>query len=186
MGEEDLAVFERQGKRDEFGPGFLIELLRGPFGGAARGIGKDFEIEQSGGGGIVVLEPGQRYDATRDHLFVVGWDGPAEDLVVNGDSLPAPRVLAKGVTHRLRFVFIGAVNGHTLTLADSAGPVTWRAVARDGYEMPAAQRELLPAQFRGWAGQTWDFEFQAARPGVYRLTLGDPAKPAWAGELVVR
>jgi len=69
---------------------------------------------------------------------VVGWDGLEEELVVNGDSLPA------------------------------------------------AQRELLPAQFRGWAGQTWDFEFQADRSGVYRLTLGDPAKPAWAGELVVR
>lgn len=137
-------------------------------------------------GGIVVLEPGQRYDARRDHLFVVGWDGLGEDLVVNGDSMPLPRVLDKGVTHRLRFVFIGAVNGHTLTLSDSAGPVTWRAVARDGFEMPAAQRVLLPARFQGWAGQTWDFEFQADTPRTYRLTLGDPAKPAWKGELVIR
>ena len=137
-------------------------------------------------GGIVVLEPGQRYDARRDHLFVLGWDGLGEDLVVNGDSMPLPRVLDKGVTHRLRFVFIGAVNGHTLTLSDSAGPVTWRAVARDGFEMPAAQRVLLPARFQGWAGQTWDFEFQADTPSSYRLTLGDPAKPAWKGELVIR
>lgn len=137
-------------------------------------------------GGIVVLEPGQRYDARRDHLFVVGWDGLGEDLVVNGDSMPLPRVLDKGVTHRLRFVFIGAVNGHTLTLSDSAGPVTWRAVARDGFEMPAAQRELLPARFKGWAGQTWDFEFEADTPGTYRLILGDPAAPAWRGELVIR
>ncbi len=137
-------------------------------------------------GGIVVLEPGQRYDARRDHLFVVGWDGLGEDLVVNGDSMPLPRVLDKGVTHRLRFVFIGAVNGHTLTLSDSAGPVTWRAVARDGFEMPAAQRVLLPARFQGWAGQTWDFEFQADTPSTYRLTLGNPAKPAWKGELVIR
>ena len=137
-------------------------------------------------GGIVVLEPGQRYDARRDHLFVVGWDGLGEDLVVNGDSMPLPRVLDKGVTHRLRFVFIGAVNGQTLTLSDSAGPVTWRAVARDGFEMPAAQRELLPARFQGWAGQTWDFEFQAGTPGTYRLLLGDPAAPVWKGELVIR
>ncbi|QJR37567.1 multicopper oxidase domain-containing protein [Gemmatimonas groenlandica] len=139
-------------------------------------------------GGIVVLEPGQRYNPARDHLFVVGWDGPDEParLLVNGDSAPPPKLLARGVTHRLRFVFIGAVNGNTLTLSDSTGPVTWRAVARDGYEMPAAQRELLPAKFRGWAGQTWDFEFQTDRPGVYRLTFGNPAKPVWKGELVVR
>ena len=139
-------------------------------------------------GGIVVLEPGQRYNPARDHLFVVGWDGPDEParLLVNGDSAPPPKLLERGVTHRLRFVFIGAVNGNTLTLSDSTGPVTWRAVARDGFEMPAAQRELLPAKFRGWAGQTWDFEFQADRPGVYRLTFGNPATPVWAGELVVR
>lgn len=139
-------------------------------------------------GGIVVLEPGQRYDPARDHLFVVGWDGPDEParLLVNGDSAPPPKLLERGVTHRLRFVFIGAVNGNTLTLSDSTGPVTWRAVARDGYEMPSAQRELLPARFRGWAGQTWDFEFQTDRPGTYRLTFGNPAKPVWAGELVVR
>ncbi len=139
-------------------------------------------------GGIVVLEPGQHYDPERDHLFVVGWDGPDEParLLVNGDSAPPPKLLARGVTHRLRFVFIGAVNGNTLTLSDSTGPVRWRAVARDGYEMPAAQRVELPAKFRGWAGQTWDFEFQADRPGSFRLTFGNPATPVWKGELVVR
>ena len=139
-------------------------------------------------GGIIVLAPGQRYNPARDHLFVVGWDGPGEParLLVNGDSASPPKELERGVTHRLRFVFIGAVNGNTLTLADSAGPVTWRAVARDGFEMPLAQREMLPAKFRGWAGQTYDFEFEADRAGVYRLTFGNPAKPVWKGELVVR
>ncbi len=139
-------------------------------------------------GGIIVLEPGQRYNPARDHLFVVGWDGRDEParLLVNGDSAPPPKMLERGVTHRLRFVFIGAVNGNTLTLSDRTQPVTWRAVARDGYEMPAAQRELLPATFKGWAGQTWDFEFQADRSGSYLLTLGNPVKPVWKGELVVR
>ena len=46
-------------------------------------------------GGIVVLEPGERFDPATDHMFVAGWDGPADppDLLVNGDSIAQPVTL---------------------------------------------------------------------------------------------
>ncbi len=52
-------------------------------------------------GAIVVLEPGQRFDPLRDHVFVAGWDSPNPEpprILINGDSLPAPLELKSGVS----------------------------------------------------------------------------------------
>ena len=139
-------------------------------------------------GAIVVLEPGQKYDAKTDHLFVVGWDGQQDPphLLVNGDSLPTPLVLAAGVHHRLRFVFIGLVNGDEFSLRSTTDVVQWRALARDGYEMPAAQQRVGPARITGWAGQTYDFDILPSAPGQYLLVAGDPKKPQWQQRIEVR
>ena len=139
-------------------------------------------------GAIVVLEPGQRYDPETDHLFVVGWDGAYGPVhfVVNGDSLPAPRVFKAGVHHRLRFVFIGPAEGGTFTLRSASGPVQWRTLAQDGAEIPRARQADVPAVITGWAGQTFDFDFHPQAPGDYTLIAGDPAKPSWSGRVLVR
>ncbi len=138
-------------------------------------------------GGIVVLEPGQVFNAERDHIFVVGWDGEKDPphLLVNGDSTPPPLTLRAGVHHRLRFVFIGAVDGETFTLRRDTTVVPWRQVARDGFSMPAARRRRGPATIQGWAGQTFDFEVVPAA-GRYTLTVGDPKKPDWQQTIIAR
>ena len=139
-------------------------------------------------GAIVVVEPGRAYDPRADHVIVVGWDGPEDPphLLVNGDSLPQPRALAAGVHHRLRFIFIGAVNGEEFTLQSKQGQVLrWRSVARDGFELPAAQQREGPSRVTGWAGQTFDFDFLPPGPGEYALIAGDPAKPLWVGRVLV-
>ena len=139
-------------------------------------------------GAIIVLEAGQRLDARTDHLFIVGWDGPQDPphLVVNGDSAPPPLVLARGVHHRLRFVFIGAVGGEPFALVSIGLPVTWRPVARDGYTMTAGQQREQAAYVQGWAGQTYDFDFDAREAREYLLVAGDPAKPVWSRRIVVQ
>ena len=139
-------------------------------------------------GAIIVLEAGQRLDARTDHLFIVGWDGPQDPphLVVNGDSAPPPLVLARGVHHRLRFVFIGAVGGEPFALVSIGSPVTWRPVARDGYTMTAGQQREQAAYVQGWAGQTYDFDFDARDAREYLLVAGDPAKPVWSRRIVVQ
>ena len=139
-------------------------------------------------GGIVVLEPGTRFDASRDHLLVVGWDGPADPphLLVNGDSLPAPKELAFGVHHRLRFVFIGAVGGEAFSLRSASGVVRWRTLARDGFELAPSKQRELPAEITGWAGQTYDFDFLPSARGRYELIIGDPKAPSWTQVYWVR
>ncbi len=138
-------------------------------------------------GGIIVLEPGQVFNPKRDHLFVVGWDGPEDPphLIVNGDSAPPPLTLRAGVHHRLRFVFIGVVNGEPFTLRRGTSVVSWQQVARDGFTIPQRRRRSSPAMIQGWAGQTFDFDI-VPTAGTYSLSVGDPTKPVWRQTIIAR
>ena len=138
-------------------------------------------------GGIVVLEPGRRFDPRRDHLFVAGWDSETEPvhLLVNGDSLPPPLRLAAGVPHRFRFVNIGAAGRLSFSIYRDTSLVQWRKLARDGAELPPAQALTVPSLERLDVGETRDVELVPAA-GTYRLVLGDPKEPLWVRDLVAR
>ncbi|HSB55325.1 MAG TPA: multicopper oxidase domain-containing protein [Gemmatimonadales bacterium] len=138
-------------------------------------------------GGLVVLEPGRRFDARRDHLFVAGWDGDAEPLhlLVNGDSLPAPLDLSAGVPHRIRLVNIGAAGQLPFSIYRDTSLVTWTALARDGADLPPVQRTAGRSSALVDVGETRDFTF-LPQPGEYRLVVGDLAHPLWSQHLKVR
>jgi FtsP/CotA-like multicopper oxidase with cupredoxin domain len=138
-------------------------------------------------GGIVVLEPGRRFDPRLDHVYVAGWDSDAEPihLLVNGDSLPPPLHLAAGVRHRFRFVNIGAAVRWPFSVYRDTSLVEWRMLARDGAELPPAQALTEPSVERVDVGETRDVEFVPA-PGTYRLVVGDPKKPAWVQVLLAQ
>jgi FtsP/CotA-like multicopper oxidase with cupredoxin domain len=132
-------------------------------------------------GAIVVLEPGERFDPSRDHVFVAGLDGPDDPphIVLNGDSLPPALELRAGVTHRLRFVNIGMANRVRFTLLQDTTVVAWRALAFDGATLPPAQATAGPARLVLAVGQTADFLFEPPAPGTYRLALDgfSPSRP---------
>jgi FtsP/CotA-like multicopper oxidase with cupredoxin domain len=138
-------------------------------------------------GGIVVLEPGRRFDPRRDHVHVAGWDSDVEPvhLLVNGDSLPQPLALSAGVPHRFRFVNIGAAGRFPFSIYRDSSLVQWRLLARDGADLPPAQ--VLGGPSVEWldVGETRDVEF-VALPGVYRLVVGNPKDPAWTQVLQAR
>ncbi len=142
-------------------------------------------------GAIVVLEPGQRFDPATDHVFVGGWDGIntaiPPHLLINGDSLPPPMQLRAGTAHRIRLVNIGAARPFPFSLLRDSMPVTWRALAKDGADLPAYQATMRPAtmQFVD-VGETYDFEWRP-EPGDYLLTAGLPGqKPFYVQKIVVR
>ena len=60
-------------------------------------------------GPIVVLPPGQAWDPRRDHVVVLGWDGPTDPpfLLVNGTRSGPALTISAGVEQRLRLVNIG-------------------------------------------------------------------------------
>jgi len=141
-------------------------------------------------GGIVVLEPGKRFDGRRDHGFVIGWDGDSRppkfpQLLINGDSLPGPLVLTPGVAHRLRFVNIGPAGLIRMAIYRDTSLVTWRKLAKDGADLPPNQAVRTPSAFTIAVGETYDFEL-TPDPGKYRLVAELREKPLWTRELVVR
>ncbi len=139
-------------------------------------------------GGIVVLEPGQRFDPATDHVFVAGWDGPADppNLLVNGDSTAAPASYAANVTHRLRFVNIGVAVPISVRLTRDSVLVPWRALAKDGADLLASQRTARPADVTLDVGETADFEFRPPTRGSYVLSIRPAAGKKPAYELPIR
>lgn len=44
-------------------------------------------------------------------------------------------------------------------------------MAKDGFELPAAQRRVGPARLVFSVGETYDFEFTPRKPGTWPLTF---------------
>ena len=152
---------------------------------------RDLEQLSSGlYGAIVVMEPGQPFDPLRDHVHVVGWDGKDANvhLLVNGDSLSSPPIgMRVGETHRFRFVNIGAAAKADFTIRRGKDLVTWRAVAKDGADLPREQAIVRKAELLIDVGETYDFEFTPDRAGDYTLSTPVAAKGVtWTRHIRVR
>jgi FtsP/CotA-like multicopper oxidase with cupredoxin domain len=142
-------------------------------------------------GALLVLEPGERYDPTRDHVFVVGWDGPQlrpARFVLNGSAAPEPLTLTAGTTHRLRLVNIGPAGRLRFVLMQDAAVARWRPLVADGAALPLEHAVPVPASVILPVGSTLDVEFAPPAPGEYRLTLTTPGQgsPAVTQRIVVR
>jgi len=145
-------------------------------------------------GAIVVLEPGHRFDARTDHVFVASWDWDydgAPHVLVNGDSVSSPAMeMRVGETHRFRFINIGPADPMFYSLRRDTTVVTWRALAKDGADLPHNQATERAARLFIDVGETYDFEFTPERAGEYVLstpvTPEGPKGPLWSRSIIVR
>jgi FtsP/CotA-like multicopper oxidase with cupredoxin domain len=132
-------------------------------------------------GPIIVLEPGQSLDPEQDRIMLVSVKGPSDNtpILLNGDADPGPMELKKGVKYRFRFINI-TPHDPLLTVSVLAGssPVTWRAIAKDGADLPASQATERPAQQTVSVGETYDFEFQPQSTTELCLEVFRPARAA--------
>lgn len=140
-------------------------------------------------GAIIVREPREPFDPANDHLFLASWDGPEDPphLLINGDSTLAPMTWRPGSRHRLRFINIGAAGLIRATLTAGADTSSWRAVAKDGADLPLSQTLERPAVAVLNVGETADFEFVPLRRGEYALTIHrSPKRPSVVQRITVR
>jgi FtsP/CotA-like multicopper oxidase with cupredoxin domain len=124
-------------------------------------------------GPLIVLPPGEVYDSTTDHIVVMSIHEYEDttDILLNGSTHPAPLVLRAGVANRLRFITIpSAGQGDMMLFADS-GLATWRAIAKDGADLPPALATVRPARQRVAVGETYDFEVVPVAGQSLRLEL---------------
>ncbi len=118
-------------------------------------------------GALIVLEPGERFDARTDLLFLLG-DGIVNRVrgaTMNGARTFAPLQLRVGTAYRLRFLNLNtAASGEALLHTDSV-PLRWRPRAKDGADLSPARRSAQPSVLRRiGVGETYDFTWTPTRP----------------------
>jgi FtsP/CotA-like multicopper oxidase with cupredoxin domain len=129
-------------------------------------------------GALLVLEPGQEFNPATDKVFVLGRNGPNEmhdPLVLNGS--PATGVEgARGGPNLPLSADQHHPHDEALAILTAGSPLDleghtakWRAIAKDGADLPAPQATVQDAAQLIGPGETYDFEFVAKEPGLYRL-----------------
>jgi FtsP/CotA-like multicopper oxidase with cupredoxin domain len=135
-------------------------------------------------GPLIVMPPGQNFDPATDLNFLFS-RGTVEPfglmLLINGHAQPLALQLKTGMKYRFRLTNItpNDVNLRVALRQLSGTPVKWRALAKDGADLPATAAILKPADQFVTVGETWDFEYQASEaqelaleiylPGVAKL-----------------
>jgi FtsP/CotA-like multicopper oxidase with cupredoxin domain len=135
------------------------------------------ERKQLGGGltgPIIVLPPGEKFDPATERIFLFSRDGTdgTEPLLLNGIPQPPPIPLTVGTCYRLRFINITPVDSSlSYSIVDSSGAtVQWRAIAKDGWDLPTEQRLLKSASEDYLSvGETRDYTFVPDKPGELYL-----------------
>ena len=124
-------------------------------------------------GPLIVLPPGQVYDSTTDHTVVISLHEYPDtfDILLNGSTHPVPMVLRAGVPNRIRIVTIPSAGSGDVVLLSDSSLVTWRAVAKDGADLPAALATERPAKQFVSVGETYDFEVTPVAGQSLRLEL---------------
>ena len=150
-------------------------------------------LQLTGGlyGPLIVLRPGQTFDPETDIPVVIGLGGALDlksPILLNGSAQPEPLRLKVGLKYRLRFINITANgNGFQVSLLAGSSPARWRAVAKDGEDLPPAQAIEQEARLVIAVGETYDFEFEPATKGDLRLEVLRPFNRTWAvAEVQVR
>jgi manganese oxidase len=130
-------------------------------------------------GAMLVLDPAQRHDPETDRVFVISIGGPrgSDPILLNGTPAPRRARLRAGVTYRFRFINITPNNaGLRVHLREgNGGPVMWRALAKDGADLPASQAVMQPAELPISVGETYDVELRRDEPGTLELEVLRPA-----------
>jgi manganese oxidase len=125
-------------------------------------------------GALLVVEPGPYEPATETVVLISTSRRAAEFQVVlvNGSLTPAPVEWRVGVAQRIRLIniHVGRPSMRVSLLADSI-PLTWRAVAKDAYDLPAARATNRSASQQISPGETYDFTFTPSAPGKLRLEV---------------
>ena len=146
------------------------------------------EAMQMGGGlygPIIVLDPGQTFDAETDKVLFFGTAGtgrnvifgPFPDDVLNGQAQPGPMNLRAGTRYRFRLLNLAGDAPLFLSFESGDKPITWRAIAKDGYPLPASQATERPATMLFDPGEIYDFEYTPRAPGELALRFGYPPPP---------
>jgi FtsP/CotA-like multicopper oxidase with cupredoxin domain len=146
----------------------------------------------SGGvyGALIVLQPGESFDSEHDRLLLIGAredDFYTTRVTLNGLEEFRPMEFRRGVKYRLRLINIAPNLKANVQLGDADHPATWRAIAKDGADLPSRLLKDQDATLHIVSGEVYDFEFQPDVAGVLPFQIENSLNKAKAvGKFVVQ
>jgi FtsP/CotA-like multicopper oxidase with cupredoxin domain len=127
-------------------------------------------------GALVVVDEPVTFNPANDIVLLLtaprfNADAP-NVILINGSKVPPALDLRVGQRYRLRFIDIHTFRPSMIVrlLRDST-LVPWRAVAKDGMDLPGDRATTRPAIQQMGNGETYDFELSPTAPGELRLTV---------------
>jgi FtsP/CotA-like multicopper oxidase with cupredoxin domain len=125
-------------------------------------------------GGLIVLEPGESFDAEHDRLVLIGARDDSfytQRITVNGSEELSPMIFHRGSKYRLRVINMAPNLGANVLLGSQEHPATWRAIAKDGANVPQRLSKPQDALLHIVSGEAYDFEFQPDAAGEIPLQI---------------
>jgi hypothetical protein len=107
-------------------------------------------------------------------LLIIGSrdkDFGAKRITINGVEKPEALVFAHETTYRLRVINMAPNLLAEFRLGAEKHPMTWRAIAKDGADLPARLAKKGDAVLEIASGETYDFEFRAEDAGDVPLEI---------------
>ncbi len=126
---------------------------------------------------LLVVPDRKAFNADVERVVLLGGSGPASadfglaPLEVNRSTNPLPMTLKVGMKYRFRLIDISPNDIAIVSLRGEAGPVQWRAVAKDGADLPPVQSTSRVASQQIAVGETYDFEYVPTSPAELRLEV---------------
>jgi manganese oxidase len=122
-----------------------------------------------------VVDSLARVDTVHDKLLMLTVpraEANGARVLINGSLAPDTLRLRVGERYRLRIVDVHTYRPSMIVrlLRDST-PATWRAIAKDGMDLPADRATVRRAVQQMGNGETYDFELAPVEAGALRLTV---------------
>jgi FtsP/CotA-like multicopper oxidase with cupredoxin domain len=126
-------------------------------------------------GAMIVVEPGATRDPATDLVFLITTprlDANSDVVYLNGSSSPAPIEMRAGTRYRMRILNLHIFRpSMRFEVRQDTALVSWRALAKDGADLPAALATMRRASQQLGNGETFDFELIPAAPGDLRIDV---------------
>ena len=126
---------------------------------------------------LLVVPDRKKFDADTEKVLLLGGSGPISasfagaPLELNRSTNPAPMTLKVGTTYRFRLIDISPNDTAVVSMRGDSGLVQWRAVSKDGAELPPVQATTRAASQQISVGETYDFEYVPTAPAELRLEV---------------
>jgi len=133
-----------------------------------------FQLFEGMYGPFIVTEPGEKYNPMTNKIFLFS-QGLNGFLFLNGKTKTDTLTLKRGINYRFRIINITpGVPELTVSLLQNDKSVNWRILAKDGATFPIQQQINKSASNQSVSiGQTFDFEFNPVKAGIFSLGAKD-------------